>query len=194
MDKTFKDMEEFTVFKDKLDADIYLIKMKKCCNCKEYKDTKEFHKDKRTKDGLEYRCGVCRNELKRNYYRRNKDKCKKAVLDWLKANKWNYVYIIQNIKTGRSYIGSSIMYPARKFAVHKNLLRNGKHHNSSLQEDWDKYGGESNFEFDVLEKCEGSVEERLELEDFFIEVFGYSQPVYNKRYAVSQTNLVTEGV
>ena len=163
--------------------------MKRCCHCKVYKDNKEFHKDKRTKDGLDYRCGECRKEYKRQYYQRNKDKCKKAVLDWLKANKFNYCYIIQNIKTGRSYIGSSIMYPARRFAVHKNLLNKGEHFNSSLQADWDKYGGAESFTLEVLEKVEGDVNTRLEYEQFFIEVFGISTPVYNKRSAIDHKSL-----
>lgn len=158
---------------------------KRCCTCKETKSLDDFYKNRTSKDKHSHRCIECSKIYRKEYYQRNKDKCKKAVMDWLKANKFNYVYIIQNLETGKSYIGSSVMYPARRFAVHKNLLRKGTHHNSDLQEDWNLYGAKS-FSWDVLEKVEGDVNTRLEYEQFFIEVF---PKVYNQRSAIDHKPL-----
>ena len=36
--------------------------MKKCSICKEDKEISEFHKNKKHKDGLQYKCKLCQNE------------------------------------------------------------------------------------------------------------------------------------
>ena len=38
--------------------------MKKCCKCKEKKPLTEFHKMKRAKDGLQFKCKSCRRKPK----------------------------------------------------------------------------------------------------------------------------------
>tara|TARA_R110002167_G_scaffold238230_1_gene443369 strand:+ start:45 stop:641 length:597 start_codon:yes stop_codon:yes gene_type:complete len=58
------------------------------------------------------------------------------------------VYQIKNCITGKVYIGESIHHE-RRIGQHKSYLRGRIHPNSSLQEDWNKFGEES-FKFEVL--------------------------------------------
>lgn len=43
--------------------------MKQCSKCKEWKDESEFHKDKRTRDGVYPQCKICKNKRTREYFR-----------------------------------------------------------------------------------------------------------------------------
>lgn len=45
--------------------------MKKCCECKKYKPTNQFHKNNACKDGLAPDCKKCRTKRYRNAYRNN---------------------------------------------------------------------------------------------------------------------------
>lgn len=82
--------------------------MKKCTKCKVKKELTEFYKDKKSKDGLNYHCKVCRlqyekNRLKENpnllkdyyynnqsyfkqYYQNNKDDFYQRSYEWIKSN------------------------------------------------------------------------------------------------------------
>lgn len=62
------------------------------------------------------------------------------------------VYQITHRDTGRSYIGSAVLFRVR-WNQHRNLLRKGLHHSPFLQHAWTKYG-EDSFEFLILESCE----------------------------------------
>ena len=62
------------------------------------------------------------------------------------------VYKIVNITTNINYIGSAINLERRLY-MHKYQLKNSKHHNTYLQEAWDKYG-EKDFIFVILIICE----------------------------------------
>lgn len=59
------------------------------------------------------------------------------------------VYAIRNIKSGRVYIGSSA-YVVRRWADHRRLLSNNKHHSKTLQRSWNKHGGDA-FLFEIIE-------------------------------------------
>src|SRR5690242_8081336 len=59
------------------------------------------------------------------------------------------VYQILCKPTGKIYIGSTVDLCAR-WNIHRIMLRRKTHHNTHLQQAWDKYGEES-FEFSVLE-------------------------------------------
>lgn len=61
------------------------------------------------------------------------------------------VYQIENVNTGKKYIGSSNQIE-RRFYLHKWDLRRGKHHSTTLQRAWNKYG-ENSFIFTVLLYC-----------------------------------------
>lgn len=61
------------------------------------------------------------------------------------------IYKIENLVNNKVYIGSSKnIY--KRWADHKNSLRNNKHHSIHLQRSWNKYKEES-FEFAIIEKC-----------------------------------------
>lgn len=68
------------------------------------------------------------------------------------------VYQIQNLVTGRRYIGRASDWP-RCQARHIRTLEAGTHHNRALQVDWDRYGRDW-FTFSLLEyvKVDGSLE------------------------------------
>jgi len=61
------------------------------------------------------------------------------------------VYKITCIENGMIYIGSSKNISGR-LSKHKNLLKNNKHHNFYLQDDFNFYGI-NNFKFEILETC-----------------------------------------
>ena len=54
------------------------------------------------------------------------------------------IYCIENIINHKKYIGQS-QNVFRRMYNHKNLLRNNKHHNSYLQNSWNKYGENLSF-------------------------------------------------
>jgi hypothetical protein len=70
---------------------------KKCSKCGEWKSLSDFSKDKKAKDGYQYKCKVCVKEYRKDnqehileYYRKwqkeNNDKCIKRTRKWRKAN------------------------------------------------------------------------------------------------------------
>jgi group I intron endonuclease len=65
------------------------------------------------------------------------------------------VYRILNVRTGKSYIGSSINLKQR-IRVHKYELKNNRHDNLKLQLSYNKYGKDC-FKFIILFYCEKSV-------------------------------------
>ena len=70
------------------------------------------------------------------------------------------IYCIENIINHKKYIGQS-QNVFRRMYNHKNLLRNNKHHNSYLQNSWNKYG-EKSFIFYLIEVCDMSNIDDLE--------------------------------
>lgn len=61
------------------------------------------------------------------------------------------IYKITCTATGKVYIGSSINI-TKRWKSHQRELKNNKHKNRSLQEDYNKYG-ESYFNYTVIEIC-----------------------------------------
>lgn len=62
------------------------------------------------------------------------------------------IYKIANKTTGDFYIGSAVNYE-RRIAVHKNHLKNNKHHNPYLQNIFNKYGIE-NLSFELIKSVD----------------------------------------
>jgi hypothetical protein len=60
--------------------------MKKCPKCKKEKDFNDFHKHKRSKDGLACRCKECSLDDKKEYYEKNKEKVREKVKNYREAN------------------------------------------------------------------------------------------------------------
>lgn len=76
------------------------------------------------------------------------------------------VYKIINIQNGRIYIGSAKEFKARA-RQHLWSLKNNKHHNKFLQNDFNKCN-ENAFEFHVVLVTKGTTEERRKVEQNFI--------------------------
>lgn len=88
------------------------------------------------------------------------------------------VYKITCLKNNKVYIGQSINFKRRVWE-HKNLLRNNKHKNRYLQEDFNKYG-EDSFKFTLL-KDNLSLKDRRLQETKYIHFYGgiENDNVYN---------------
>lgn len=98
------------------------------------------------------------------------------------------IYSIVNIKTGDRYIGSSKDID-RRWYVHKDTARKGKHHSRYFQRAWNKYG-EDSFKFFVIEEME-PIKEKLEYnEQNTIWLF---RPVYNSGDKVRPHNVSESG-
>lgn len=72
------------------------------------------------------------------------------------------IYCIENIINNKKYIGQSINIYQR-WKHHKSDLNNHRHINDYLQRSWDKYGAD-NFIFYILEYCEQSQLDGMEVE------------------------------
>jgi group I intron endonuclease len=88
------------------------------------------------------------------------------------------IYCIKNLTNRKIYVGKSINIKER-IIIHFSMLRNVRHYNIFLQEDWIIFG-ESSFSYYILEECES--ENLDERERFYIKKlksknpkFGYNQ-------------------
>ena len=77
------------------------------------------------------------------------------------------IYGIINTSNNMLYIGQSIDI-RRRIYIHKLHLKQNKHHNSYLQNVWNKYG-EKNLEFRIIEKC--NKEELNQKEVYYIKYY-----------------------
>ena len=72
------------------------------------------------------------------------------------------VYTITNIINGRKYVGETSNFTNRK-RNHLSNLRNNKHNNYQLQDDFNVFG-ESAFYFDFIQEVSGTKRDRLDAE------------------------------
>jgi group I intron endonuclease len=85
------------------------------------------------------------------------------------------IYLIRQIETGRSYIGSSVNIE-RRWKEHRQRIKKGTHPAKHLANAFNLYGEEA-FEFVVLEECDISDEAiRIERENYWMLLI---QPVFN---------------
>ena len=90
---------------------------------------------------------------------------------WRQANKEKgtaCVYSILNKITDQSYIGETFYYEERA-RVHKANLKGGRHPNSLIQKDYDKYGADA-FEFSIIKEInKEDFQNEKELKDCLLE-------------------------
>lgn len=79
------------------------------------------------------------------------------------------IYEIKNTITGKRYIGSAAKTFKKRWNLHKWQLKKNNHHNSHLQNSWNKYGAD-NFEFKILEYV--APEFCTQRETWWIQLFG----------------------
>lgn len=84
------------------------------------------------------------------------------------------IYVIENLKNGKKYIGKSV-YIKRRWGEHIRQLNANEHANDHLQAAWNKYGRES-FSFRVQEYCERDVISEREM--FWITHYRSHDPAY----------------
>jgi hypothetical protein len=143
---------------------------------KEYYEANKEHILKHTK---RYRDANKEKILKRNrqYYRDNREYLNKKSKEWVQKLP-AAVYKIENIVTGKIYIGQSTQYPFRWYG-HRCRMRKGKHH--CLQHDYDEYGADS-FEFSIIQEypCDTDSDILLEHEQQLIdEYISEGKELYN---------------
>ena len=77
------------------------------------------------------------------------------------------IYEIASVATGRRYIGSSVDYKSR-WSTHKRELANGTHHNIRLLREYNLHGSD-NFEFNIIQVVDGTVEQLRLIEQQFLD-------------------------
>ena len=180
--------------------------MKKCSKCKIQKPLTEFNKDKTKKDGLDNKCKTC----KAQYYVQNKEKIAKQQVQYRSENrekileqKAQYyakrkseqpscVYQIKNLINNKVYIGETTRGELR-WKDHLKCLRGNYHFNSSLQEDFNKYGEEV-FEWSILKEFDSEDKDTLLLEEArtIQQHIDEGVELYNLALTIEQLKMLTE--
>ena len=170
--------------------------MKQCQKCHEIKDTNQFSKCSKNKDGLQYKCKECnkvdnlkfRTEINPTHHEKwqikNWDKFVDYVKKYRKADKTPILYSIKN-PDGFQYIGMTMMMFKVRLWEHRSHYRKasqGKRNRLGLLHDsFDKYGIE-NHEFKVVKECPGLTRPQLkELESAFITLNKFQNISLNTR-------------
>ncbi|MBO1514082.1 GIY-YIG nuclease family protein [Metabacillus bambusae] len=86
------------------------------------------------------------------------------------------IYVIQNNKTNRFYVGSSHHIFGR-FKSHASLIKSGNHSYQEINEDFKRYGKES-FVFKILTYCNNSQLHRFEKS--WLQTYSEKAQLYNK--------------
>lgn len=102
------------------------------------------------------------------------------IRDYLDYNCWDTgVYTIENLVTGKLYVGSTCRSFTERWSEHVKGLDNDSHCNKHLQSSWNKYG-RSVFKFTILESCD--IEVAVSCEQYWMNLL---RPDYNKRVVAS---------
>jgi hypothetical protein len=92
-------------------------------------------------------------ERAKQHHQKNKELIREQRKQHHQKNKEQDIaclYLILNILTGYIYIGETIRFRERG-KDHKRHLKSGRHDNSLLQKDYDKYGADA-FEFSIIKE------------------------------------------
>lgn len=63
-----------------------MIEGKVCNTCKEYKLYDNYYKDSKAPDGHKAKCKKCLKSIKQKHYQKNKEKYRKAYLEFIERN------------------------------------------------------------------------------------------------------------
>lgn len=96
----------------------------------------------------------------------------------LQAMRQSGIYQIVNSVNGKRYIGSAVNI-LKRWQYHISFLRRNIHSNSYLQAAWNKYNGETTFNFQILEYC--SKENLVAREQYWIDLLKSYECGYNLR-------------
>lgn len=89
-----------------------------------------------------------------------------------------HIYKIENLTTGKLYIGSTCNKTKRK-SRHFELLKANNHHSKKLQNSFNKHG-RSSFKFKVIESLKISdIKEQFEREQYYIDYYASCTKGYN---------------
>lgn len=101
------------------------------------------------------------------------------------------IYLLKNIKTGNSYIGSTRVNFLYRLGLHFNKLYENTHENKFIQEDYNLYGKES-FEFEILKVLDGALTQKEfnDIEKTFIKKLN---PNYNIVNGVGNSGMFKKG-
>lgn len=100
-----------------------------------------------------------------------------------------FIYVIQNLVTGRAYIGQTTNYKRRR-NEHLRALVNGTHFNRRLQHNWNKYG-ERQFEITCIR--EAPVDVLTTYEQYFLDMYRtFAAGVFNSEGPVDAPSMGAE--
>ena len=94
-------------------------------------------------------------------------------------NNLSGIYYIENLISGKKYIGQSINTSIR-WKNHKNQLRGNRSPFVDLQNDWNIFG-EENFKFQLIEECNNQYSLDL-LEEYYVDFFDSYKNGYNQSH------------
>lgn len=100
------------------------------------------------------------------------------------------IYKIQNLFNNKVYIGQSVDIEKR-WSTHKAELKNNHHHNTYLQNAWNKYG-EKSFEFSIIEEC--TMHQLDQREIYWIAKFNSYENGYNLTSGGGNTDSFSKSV
>lgn len=96
------------------------------------------------------------------------------------------IYAIRNVINGKQLIGQTIRTANHRWKQHLYRLRLGTHHNSYIQNVWNKHG-EDVFELIILDETATTIEELNALEIFYVACYGdYNLRPGGKNYAMTE--------
>lgn len=108
-------------------------------------------------------------------YNRNIKDDELTITDLIEPKNIYCIYYIKNIINDKMYIGQTKNIKRRRLS-HYGKLSKGYHPNYKLQDDWNKYGGNS-FKITVLEYCDESEVNKREM--YYISLFNSVDDGYN---------------
>lgn len=112
--------------------------MKNCKKCNQEKDFDKFSKKSKSKDGLNDTCKICRKELDKIYYSKNKEDINKKSKKWYDKNKEKHTKCV-------------IKYQLNNPEIKKKAVQKWQKNNREYFKKWrkEKYDNDPNFKLRI---------------------------------------------